>query len=104
MKRNMFAMYEDENTRDSGYSSQPLPTVQARKKSRLEDNTESMEKILANCSPSKEDGFAPLSVSPNSKSSKSSCDGFDLETLPEMSDEEEEAASGGGAKYSSLFS
>ena len=104
MKRNMFAMYEDEDSKDSGYSSQPLADARARKKSRKEEDTDSMEKILANCSPSKEDGFAPLSTSPNSKSTKSSSDGFDLETLPEMSDEEEEAASGGGAKYSSLFS
>ena len=99
MKRNMFSLYEDdENSRDSGYSSQPLAEVQARKKSRKDD--ESMDKILANCSPSKEDGFAPLSASP-SKSTKSSSDGFDLETLPEMSDEEEEESDG---KYSSLFS
>jgi len=102
MKRNMFALYEDEDSsRDSGYSSQPLMDVRARKKSRKEDD-ESMENILANCSPSKEDGLAPLSSSPNSKSTKSSSDGFDLETLPEMSDEEEEEES--ARNYSSLFS
>lgn len=101
MKRNMFAMYEDdENSRDSGYSSQPLIDIRARKKPRKDDD-DSMDKILANCSPSKEDGFAPLSASPNNKSTKSSSDGFDLETLPEMSDEEEEES---GGKYSSLFS
>lgn len=102
MKRNMFAMHEDEDSKDSGYSSQPMTDARARKKSRIED-PDSMKEILANCSPSKEDGFAPLSTSPSSKSTKSSSDGFDLETLPEMSDEEE-AASGGGNKYSSLFS
>ena len=99
MKRNMFAMYEDEDSKDSGYNSQPLADDRARKKSRKEDDPYSMEKILANCSPSKEDGIAPLSTSPSSKSTKSSSDGFDLETLPEMSDEEE-----GECKYSALFS
>ena len=100
MKRpNMFALYEDEDSKDSGYSSQPLADARAKKKSRTEVDPDYMKKVLANCSPSKEDGFAPLSTSPNSKSTKSSSDGFDLETLPEMSDEEES-----GGKYSSLFS
>jgi len=93
-KRPLFqVMQEDENSRDSGYSSQPLVEERNRKKSRQDAESPSMADILANCSPSKEDGFAPLSTSPSSKSSRSISDGFDLdslETLPEMPEDEED--------------
>ena len=40
MKRNMFAMYEDEDSKDSGYNSQPMVDVRAKKKSRTEEDPE----------------------------------------------------------------
>lgn len=98
-KRPLFKVLEDdESSRDSGYSSQPLEEVRLRKKSRCESQSQtevqspSMEDILADCSPSKE-GFSFLSRSPSSKSSKANSDGFELDslgTLPEMPEEENE--------------
>ena len=54
-KRPLFKILdnEDDNSRDSGYASQPTEEVRVRKKSRCEPS--SMTDIYANCSPSKDE-------------------------------------------------
>jgi len=89
-KRPLFKILdnEDDNSRDSGYASQPTEEVRVRKKSRCEPS--SMTDIYANCSPSKdeEDGVTPICQSPSNKSSKS--DGFDVACLFDIPEEEKE--------------
>jgi len=89
-KRPLFKILdnEDDNSRDSGYASQPTEEVRVRKKSRCEPS--SMSDIYANCSPSKdeEDGVSPICQSPSNKSSKS--DGFDVACLFDIPEEEKE--------------
>jgi len=104
-KRPLFTVLEDENSKDSGYSSQPLEEDRHRKKSRC-DMENSLEDILADCSPSKE-GLAVLQRSPCSKqTSKASSDGFDVESLdslPEMPEEEDEEDSSYTNSFSALL-
>lgn len=85
-KRPLFNVVDDENSKDSGYSSQPIEDNRHRKKSRCDPET-SMEDIYADVSPSKE-GLTVLQRSPSSKpTSKASSDGFGcvsyLDSFPE---------------------
>jgi len=104
-KRPLFIVMEDENSKDSGYSSQPLEEDRHRKKSRC-DAESSMEDILAGCSPSKE-GLALLQRSPCSKqTSKTSSDGFDvdsLDSLSEIPEEDDEESSSNVNSFSALL-
>ena len=104
-KRPLFTVLEDENSKDSGYSSQPLEEDRHRKKSRC-DAENSLEDILADCSPSKE-GLTVLQRSPCSKqTSKASSDGFDVESLDslaEMPEEEDEEDSSYTNSFSALL-
>jgi len=89
-KRPLFNVLEDENSKDSGYSSQPIEDNRHRKKSRCDPET-SMEDIYADVSPSKE-GLTVLQRSPCSKpTSKASSDGFGcvayLDSFPEEDEE-----------------
>eukprot|EP00092_Neocalanus_flemingeri_P025046 GFUD01027161.1.p1 GENE.GFUD01027161.1~~GFUD01027161.1.p1 ORF type:complete len:689 (-),score=173.90 GFUD01027161.1:484-2550(-) len=112
VKRPMFTVLEDEdcNSRDSGFLSQPVEDERlARKKSRQEMTT-SMADILSNCSPGKEDGVTPLADSPKDKSPsktgssfQTSCsDGFDLDSLSTISEEDDTDSPKMG--FNSLFS
>lgn len=111
VKRPMFTVLEDEdcNSRDSGYLSQPVEDERlARKKSRQETQ-DSMEDILSNCSPGKEEGVTPLADSPKDKSpaktgnSSLYSDGFDLDSLSTISEEEDDTDSP-KMGFNSLFS
>lgn len=110
VKRPMFTVLEDDdcNSRDSGYLSQPVEDERmARKKSRQELPS-SMEDILSNCSPGKEEGVTPLVDSPKDKSPTKAAnisqysDGFDLESLSTISEEDDNESSKPG--FTSLFS
>jgi len=110
VKRPMFTVLEDDdcNSRDSGYMSQPLEDERtARKKSRQELPS-TMEDILSNCSPGKEEGVVPLADSPKDKSpaKPDNCslhsDGFDLDSLSTISEEGETESPKMG--FTSLFS
>ena len=85
-KRPLFNVVDDENSKDSGYSSQPIEDNRHRKKSRCDPET-SMEDIYADVSPCKE-GLTVLQRSPSRKqTSKASSDGFGcvsyLDSFPE---------------------
>lgn len=110
VKRPMFTVLEDDdcNSRDSGYLSQPVEDERmARKKSRQEVPG-SMEDILSNCSPGKEEGVTPLADSPKDKSpaktgnSSLYSDGFDLDSLSTISEEDDMESPRMG--FNSLFS
>jgi len=111
VKRPMFTVLEDDdcNSRDSGYMSQPVEDERmARKKSR-QDPPCTMEDILSNCSPGKEEGVTPLVDSPKDKSPIKAVnnslysDGFDLDSLSTISEEEEDTESPKPG-FTSLFS
>jgi len=105
VKRPMFTVLEeDEESRDSGYSSQSSqPGGQNRVKKKLRRDgsptPSSIEAIYSNCSPNKvqEEGLVPLVQSPTVKhhsSASSSCstlmsDGFGLDALSSISEEED---------------
>ena len=109
-KRPIFAVLEDENSMDSGFSSQsqPFEELRQRKKSRCEENAATpMDDILTQISPSKE-GCVALQMSPCSKQASetsSKDDGFDvfffantqssesMDSLPEIPEEEEDPPS-----------
>jgi len=105
VKRPMFTVIEeDANSRDSGYSSQNLDCSQddvlSFKKIKGEDFPgESLQQMLADCSPGKEDGITALPDSPETKKDSeengedgSDCgDGFSVMALATV--EEEETAS-----------
>ena len=104
LKRPRFKVLEDDDSsRDSGYASQPAEDSRMRKKSRQEAEVTSMKDILENCSPSKnEEGLTPLVNSPGSKSSKSISDGFDLDSLEDIPEEDEETRNS-STTFSSLM-
>lgn len=106
VKRPMFTVLEDdESSRDSGFLSQPMNDENASKKPR-QDLPCSMDDILSDCSPGKE-GVTPLADSPKDNKSmdfvSTTSDGFDLDTLSSISEEETDTDSP-CKEFSSLFS
>jgi len=111
VKRPMFTVLEDEdcNSRDSGYLSQPVEDERKSRKKSRQDPPCSMEDILLDCSPGKEEGITPLADSPKEKSpvktdvsTVTSSDGFDLDSLSTISEEEDSDSLNFG--FDSLFS
>jgi len=86
---------DDSNSRDSGYDSQNLEEMINKKRKPC---LGTMEEILQNCSPGKEEGVMPLKSSPDR--TESNLDGVDFDSL-ETIDEDLENES---AKFDSLLS
>ena len=99
VKRPMFSVLEEEeNSVDSGYSSQhlELPGDRSSKRSREEheksrdEEQESLNDMLKDCSPGKEEGFAALPESPEAKQEEQEDgDGFNVMALARVEEEEE---------------
>lgn len=90
-KRPMFTVLDEEaaedgSSRDSGYDSQNLEDFGPRKR---KPNPGSMEDILQDCSPDKEDGIAPLKSSPERDEKIIRSDGFDFDSLETISEDQE---------------
>lgn len=99
VKRPMFSVLdeEDSSSRDSGYNSQQLEVAELeerqRKKSRAEEQEpgESLQQMLADCSPGKEEGFAALPESPEAKVEQEPelhTDGFDVTALLSVAEDQ----------------
>ena len=89
-KRPMFTVLDEEtddcSSRDSGYDSQNLDDFGPRKR---KPNPGSMDDILQDCSPDKEDGIAPLNSSPERDEKIIRSDGFDFDSLATISEDQE---------------
>ena len=86
-------MFDDEaeegNSRDSGYDSQNHVDDFMTKRRRDSPSPEKMEDILKNCSPDKEEGFAPIKSSPERDDKIIHTDGFDFDSLETISEDQE---------------
>jgi len=92
VKRPVFPVdgLEDTDSLDSGYGSQSLPEAKRR---RSQDAVgESMEEMLAGCSPGKEEGLAALPESPEAKEVEEAMEGegFSVCVLGTVPEEQEE--------------
>jgi len=105
IKRPMFSVVE-EDSRDSGFSSQPSFTDfqedrHTQKKARADTTGESLEEMLADCSPGKEEGFAALPDSPVAKvppkpeAEEGSRDGFPVLCLPSVEEDSTDSTDSG---------
>jgi hypothetical protein len=77
---------EDCSSRDSEYDSQNLEDFGTRKR---KPNPGSMDDILQDCSPDKEDGITPLKSSPDRDEKIIRPDGFEFDSLATISEDQE---------------
>ena len=105
LKRPSFLAYEDENSSDSGYASLPTDELQS-KRFRFKEDPTTKESGLDIWFSGAGNGSTPAGSPHSFKSNISSqdLDGFPLETISELQEEETEGSSPGAAGFTSLLS